>query len=118
MNNVFMENQICRKNEILYYNIHLKKFFDVIYQFTLRKHSAKVVSSGFIFFQRFNRVINSKYGETSQSRRKKFVVGKIDLQKVHTQAVRAHSTISPWQHGNSQGRGSQARSLRCAVVNE
>ena len=38
-----------RKNEILYYNIHLKKLFDVLYQFSLRKHSAKAVSSGFFF---------------------------------------------------------------------
>ena len=42
-----MENQLCRKNEILYLNIHLKKLFDVIYQYSLRKHSAKVVSSSF-----------------------------------------------------------------------
>ena len=46
-----MENKIYRKNEILYYNIHLKKLFDVFYQFSLRKHSAKAVSSG--FFPRF-----------------------------------------------------------------
>ena len=44
-----MENQICRKNEILYYNIHLKKLFDVIFQFSLKKHSAKAVSSGFSY---------------------------------------------------------------------
>ena len=42
-----MENQICRKSEILYLNIHLKRLFDVIYQFSLRKYSAKAVSSGF-----------------------------------------------------------------------
>ena len=42
-----MENKIFRKNEILYYNIHLKKLFDVLCQFPLRKHSAKAVSSGF-----------------------------------------------------------------------
>ena len=29
--------------------IHLKKLFDVLYQFSLRKHSAKAVSSGFYF---------------------------------------------------------------------
>ena len=28
-------------------NIHLKKLFDVLYHFSLRKHSAKAVSSGF-----------------------------------------------------------------------
>ena len=44
-----MKNKIYRKNEILYYNIHLKKLFDVLYQFSLRKHSAKAVSSGFLF---------------------------------------------------------------------
>ena len=42
-----MENKIYRKNIILYQNIHLKKLFDVLYQFSLRKHSAKAVSSGF-----------------------------------------------------------------------
>ena len=30
-----------------YINIHLKKLFDVIYQLSLRKHSAKAFSSGF-----------------------------------------------------------------------
>ena len=40
-----MENQIWGKNEISYYNIHLKKLFDVIYLFSLRKHFAKAVSS-------------------------------------------------------------------------
>ena len=31
-------------------SIHLKKFFDTLYQFSLRKHSAKAVSSGFFMF--------------------------------------------------------------------
>ena len=43
-----MENKIYRKNETLYKNIHLKKLFDVLYQVSLRKHSAKAVSSGFL----------------------------------------------------------------------
>ena len=30
LNNVFMENKIYRKNEILYENIHLKELFDVL----------------------------------------------------------------------------------------
>ena len=42
LNNVFMENQ-C--NFIL--KFILKKLFNVIYQFSLRKHSAKAVSSDF-----------------------------------------------------------------------
>ena len=42
-----MQNQICRKNAILYLNIHLNKLFDVILLFSFRKHSAKAVSSGF-----------------------------------------------------------------------
>ena len=43
-----MENKICRKNEILYYNTHLKKLFDVLYQLSVRMHSAKAVSSRFL----------------------------------------------------------------------
>ena len=35
-----------QKKQMLYYNIHLKKLFDVLYQFSLRKHFAKAVSSG------------------------------------------------------------------------
>ena len=48
-----MENKIYRKNEILYmhyFNMHLKKLFNVFYQFSLRKHSVKAVSTGFIDF--------------------------------------------------------------------
>ena len=48
LNNVFMENQIFRNNEIFLLKYTLKKLFDVIYQFSLRKHSAKAVSSGFL----------------------------------------------------------------------
>ena len=48
-----MENKIYRKNKILYYNIHLKKLFDVLYQFSLTKRSAKAVSSG-LFFKAYN----------------------------------------------------------------
>ena len=44
-----MEHKMYRKNEILYLNIHLKKLFDLLYQFSLRKQSAKAVSSGFFF---------------------------------------------------------------------
>ena len=40
--------------------MHLKKLFDVVYQFSLRKNSAKAVSSGFLivlkndfFFKRY-----------------------------------------------------------------
>ena len=58
-----MESQICRKNEILYYNIHSKKLFDVIYQFSLRKHSAKAVSSDFLNTP--NRVKRNTYRKTT-----------------------------------------------------
>ena len=36
-----------KKLNFILKNIHLKKLFDVIYQFSLRKYSAKAVSSGF-----------------------------------------------------------------------
>ena len=42
-----MEIKIYRKNEILYKNIHLKKLFDVLYQLSLRKHSAKQLAAVF-----------------------------------------------------------------------
>ena len=44
-----MKNKIYRKkwNFILKYTF--KKLFDVFYQLSLRKHSAKAVSSGFLF---------------------------------------------------------------------
>ena len=52
-----MENKIYGKNKILYQNIHLKKLFDVLYQFSLRKRSAKAVSS--VFFLLLNRECSS-----------------------------------------------------------
>ena len=48
-NNVFMENKIYRKMKF-YIKITFETLFDVLYQFSLRKHSAKAVSSGFFFF--------------------------------------------------------------------
>ena len=44
-----MENKMYRENEILYYNLHLKKLFDVLYQVSLRKNSPKAIRSGFAF---------------------------------------------------------------------